>query len=49
MEKYGINKAIFGPHPETVLHTCNKVDNNIRYLSMYDNKYIRIFSGHTER
>uniref|UniRef100_A0AC34QVT8 Uncharacterized protein n=1 Tax=Panagrolaimus sp. JU765 TaxID=591449 RepID=A0AC34QVT8_9BILA len=46
---YGVGIAVFGAHPEIVLHTSTKQDNNIRYLSMYDNKYIRVFSGHTDK
>ncbi|XP_026162300.1 WD repeat-containing protein 82-like [Mastacembelus armatus] len=34
---------------QTVVYSCNKLDDTIRYLSLTDNKYIRYFPGHTAR
>lgn len=32
-----------------VIHSSNKIDDTIRYLSLHDNKYIRYFTGHTKK
>ncbi|XP_038054439.1 WD repeat-containing protein 82-like [Patiria miniata] len=48
-KKYGVDMIRFTHAVNTVIYTSNKMDDNIRYLSLHDNKYIRYFSGHTKK
>ncbi|KAL7673134.1 hypothetical protein ACOME3_008005 [Neoechinorhynchus agilis] len=45
-KKYGVDLARFTVQSNMVIHASSKVDDNIRYLSLQDNKYIRYFTGH---
>uniref|UniRef100_A0AC34FJP6 Uncharacterized protein n=1 Tax=Panagrolaimus sp. ES5 TaxID=591445 RepID=A0AC34FJP6_9BILA len=46
---YGAGYVLFGAHPETILVSSTLKDHTVRYISLYDNKCIRVFTGHTER
>lgn len=51
-KKYGVELARFTHHEQCIIHTSKPPsDNNhdIRYLSLYDNLYLRFFTGHTAR
>lgn len=48
-KSYGIKHATFTHHETCVLLTNEKKSNEVRYLSLYDNKYLRFFSGHNEK
>lgn len=48
-KKYGVDLIHFTHSSNTVIHSSTKVDDNIRYLSLHDNKYLRYFSGHTKK
>eukprot|EP00192_Tetraselmis_astigmatica_P014008 CAMPEP_0117677744 /NCGR_PEP_ID=MMETSP0804-20121206/16907_1 /TAXON_ID=1074897 /ORGANISM="Tetraselmis astigmatica, Strain CCMP880" /LENGTH=312 /DNA_ID=CAMNT_0005487045 /DNA_START=316 /DNA_END=1255 /DNA_ORIENTATION=+ len=49
-KKYGVHSIAFTHHPNSVIYASNKGnDHSIRYLSLFDNRYLRYFSGHTER
>ncbi|CAL8090265.1 unnamed protein product [Orchesella dallaii] len=48
-KKYGVSMIRFTHSRNTVIHGSTKIDDTIRYLSLYDNKYIRYFSGHTNK
>ncbi|KAH7106455.1 WD40-repeat-containing domain protein [Auriculariales sp. MPI-PUGE-AT-0066] len=48
-KKYGVDLIRFTHKSTNVLHTSNKENDDIRYHSMYDNKYITYFKGHTKR
>ncbi|ODM97674.1 WD repeat-containing protein 82 [Orchesella cincta] len=48
-KKYGVSMVRFTHSRNTVIHGSTKIDDTIRYLSLYDNKYIRYFSGHTNK
>src|SRR5665811_50985 len=48
-KKYGVNLATFTHNPTSILYASTKLSNDLRYLSIHDNKYIRYFSGHTEK
>ncbi|KAJ8598194.1 hypothetical protein CTAYLR_005517 [Chrysophaeum taylorii] len=49
-KKYGINAAAYTHHELSIIHAGGEggfqADNAIRYLSLYDNKYLRVFRGH---
>jgi COMPASS component SWD2 len=50
-KKYGVDCIRF-THAENGVLTApspRSSDTNIRYLSLYDNKYLRVFSGHANR
>jgi len=51
-KKYGANKVIFTHHSLGLLvpsnPTINKFDTSIRYLSLHNGSYYKIFSGHTD-
>lgn len=47
--KYGVGIVLFGHTKNTLLHSSTKNDDNIRYLCIENNKYIRYFSGHTKK
>ncbi|XP_017490812.1 PREDICTED: WD repeat-containing protein 82-like [Rhagoletis zephyria] len=48
-KKYGADLIHYTHAPNTAVHSSNKVDDTIRYLSLHDNKYIRYFHGHTKK
>ncbi|GAU87478.1 hypothetical protein RvY_00313 [Ramazzottius varieornatus] len=48
-KKYGVDNAIYTHSTIAALHSSTKVDDNIRYLNLQENKYISVFSGHTKR
>lgn len=45
-KKYGVGLIRHTHTTNTAIHTSNKIDDTIRYLSLPDNKYIRYFVGH---
>lgn len=45
-KKYGVGLIRHTHTSNTAIHTSNKVDDTIRYLSLPDNKYLRYFVGH---
>lgn len=45
-KKYGVGLIRHTHTSNTAIHTSNKIDDQIRYLSLPDNKYIRYFTGH---
>jgi WD40 repeat protein len=46
---YGAGHVCWGAHREIILVSSTLKDNHVRYLSLYDNKYVRVFSGHEEK
>ena len=48
-KKYGCDLIQFTHAANAVIHSSNKVDDQIRYLSLHDNKYLRYYGGHTKR
>lgn len=48
-KKYGCDLIQFTHAANAVIHSSNKVDDQIRYLSLHDNKYLRYYAGHTKR
>lgn len=48
-KKYGVDLIHYTHADNTAIHSSNKVDDTIRYLSLHDNKYIRYFPGHTKK
>ncbi|KAF2873819.1 WD repeat-containing protein-like protein [Massariosphaeria phaeospora] len=47
-QKYGVTLARFSHHAQSIIHTSNKIDDTIRFLSTHDNSYIRYFKGHAD-
>lgn len=47
--KYGADLIRYTHASNTAIHTSNKLNDTIRYLSLHDNKYLRYFVGHSER
>lgn len=47
--KYGCDLIQCTHANNAAVHSSNKVDDTIRYLSLHDNKYIRYFVGHTKK
>lgn len=45
-KKYGVGLIRHTHVSNTAIHTSNKIDDTIRYLSLPDNKYLRYFIGH---
>jgi COMPASS component SWD2 len=43
---HGNQNVVFTHHEFCVLASSRKTNNDIRYLSMYDNRYLRFFKGH---
>jgi COMPASS component SWD2 len=43
---HGNENVVFTHHEYCVIVSSNKTNNDIRYLSMYDNRYLRFFKGH---
>ncbi|XP_051117546.1 protein ANTHESIS POMOTING FACTOR 1 [Andrographis paniculata] len=52
-KKYGADRVCFTHHPSCVISSSKRNfesgGESLRYLSMYDNRCIRYFKGHTER
>lgn len=48
-KKYGCNLAKFTHKSTAIIYASTKEDDAIRYLSIYDNKYLRYYKGHTAR
>lgn len=48
-KKYGVDLIHFAHSNQDAIHASTKIDNTIRYLSLYDNKYLRYFQGHTKK
>ncbi|BDA44001.1 WD repeat-containing protein 82 [Coccomyxa sp. Obi] len=49
-KKYGVAHICFTHDPQSVIYASTKgTEHKIRYQTMHDNKYIRYFSGHSER
>uniref|UniRef100_A0A914PV88 Uncharacterized protein n=1 Tax=Panagrolaimus davidi TaxID=227884 RepID=A0A914PV88_9BILA len=46
---YGAGHVLWGAHPETVVISSTLKDTHVRCLSLYDNKYTRVFTGHDEK
>lgn len=45
-KKYGADLVRFTHCPNAIIHSSTKGTNNIHYLSIYDNKYLRHYDGH---
>jgi len=48
-KKYGIDLVRFVNKTNCVLYASTKVDDNLRYLSLHDNQYLRYFAGHKNK
>uniref|UniRef100_A0A914I8K6 Uncharacterized protein n=1 Tax=Globodera rostochiensis TaxID=31243 RepID=A0A914I8K6_GLORO len=48
-KKYGVDLIHFAHTKTDAIHASTKIDHTIRYLSLYDNKYLRYFQGHTKK
>ncbi|CAM6097506.1 unnamed protein product [Calypogeia fissa] len=49
-KKYGVDQICFAHHPSSVVYSSkNGWDESLRYLSLYDNRYLRYFKGHRDR
>ena len=48
-QKYGVDLIRFTHAKTAAIHASTKVDDDIRYLSLHDNKFLRYFKGHTKR
>ncbi|KAH7387381.1 hypothetical protein KP509_16G020200 [Ceratopteris richardii] len=49
-KKYGVSQICFTHHVNAVLYASkNDWDDSLRYLSLYDNRYLRYFKGHNDR
>eukprot|EP00611_Tribonema_gayanum_P009646 TRINITY_DN1946_c0_g1_i2.p1 TRINITY_DN1946_c0_g1~~TRINITY_DN1946_c0_g1_i2.p1 ORF type:complete len:378 (+),score=134.34 TRINITY_DN1946_c0_g1_i2:125-1135(+) len=50
-QKYGVGLVRFTHHDQSVLVTSDNSGNDhaVRYLSLYDNKFLRFFQGHTDK
>lgn len=46
-KRFGASHVSFTHHPRTILAAGN--DHNIRYHSLHDNAYLRVYKGHTGR
>ncbi|TMS37868.1 hypothetical protein L596_004711 [Steinernema carpocapsae] len=47
-KKYGVDLIRFDGSIHNAIHCSTKVDDQIRHLSLHDNRYIRYFLGHTK-
>jgi len=45
-KSHGVGLVKYTHHEYSVLATCERKSNDIRYLSLYDNRYLRFYSGH---
>ncbi|KAG0556495.1 hypothetical protein M758_11G056500 [Ceratodon purpureus] len=50
-KKYGVDQICFTHHTSSVIYSSKKEngDESLRYLSLYDNRYLRYFKGHKDR
>ncbi|GAA5989856.1 hypothetical protein JCM5350_006589 [Sporobolomyces pararoseus] len=48
-KKYGCHLARFTHKTSTIIYASTKGNDDIRYLSLHDNSFIRYFKGHTKR
>ncbi|GAA6033555.1 hypothetical protein JCM8097_001453 [Rhodosporidiobolus ruineniae] len=48
-KKYGVHLARFTHKSSTVVHASIQGNDDIRYLSLHDNNYLRYFHGHKKR
>ena len=48
-QKYGVDLIRFTHAKNAAIHASTKVDHDIRYLSLHDNKFIRYFKGHSKK
>lgn len=49
-KKYGVDQICFTHHATSVVYSSkNGWDESLRYLSLYDNRYVRYFKGHRDR
>ncbi|GBG80429.1 hypothetical protein CBR_g30894 [Chara braunii] len=49
-KKYGVDKICFTHHANSVMYSSkNNWDESLRYLSLFDNRYLRYFKGHRDR
>ncbi|GAA6006731.1 hypothetical protein JCM11491_003162 [Sporobolomyces phaffii] len=48
-KKYGCHLARFTHKSSTIIYASTKGNDDIRYLSLHDNSYLRYFKGHTKR
>ncbi|GAA5830433.1 hypothetical protein JCM3766R1_002717 [Sporobolomyces carnicolor] len=48
-KKYGCHLARFTHKSSTVIYASTKGNDDIRYLSLHDNTFLRYFKGHTKR
>ncbi|KAF1743671.1 hypothetical protein MXB_676 [Myxobolus squamalis] len=48
-KKYGCENIRFTHSNNCIIHSSNKVNDSIRYLSLHDLKYLRYYSGHSAR
>ncbi|XP_024404060.1 protein ANTHESIS POMOTING FACTOR 1 [Physcomitrium patens] len=49
-KKYGVDQICFTHHTNSVIYSSKKdSDESLRYLSLYDNRYLRYFKGHRDR
>ncbi|GAA5837696.1 hypothetical protein JCM11251_002298 [Rhodosporidiobolus azoricus] len=48
-KKYGVHLARFTHKNTTIVHASTKGNDDIRYLSLHDNNYLRYFKGHSKR
>jgi COMPASS component SWD2 len=49
VKTHGVGKLKYTHHDMCVIVSSSKRNNDIRYLSLYDNKYLRYFCGHTAK
>ncbi|GAA5902270.1 WD-repeat containing protein SWD2 [Sporobolomyces salmoneus] len=48
-KKYGCHLARFTHKSSAIIYASTKGNDDIRYLSLHDNSYLRYFKGHTKR
>ncbi|GAA5874754.1 hypothetical protein JCM1840_000424 [Sporobolomyces johnsonii] len=48
-KKYGVHLARFTHKSSTIIYASTKGNDDIRYLSLHDNNYLRYFKGHKKR
>ncbi|BGP20720.1 hypothetical protein JCM10213_001036 [Rhodosporidiobolus nylandii] len=48
-KKYGVHLARFTHKSSAVIHASTKGNDDIRYLSLHDNNYLRYFKGHQKQ
>ncbi|KAJ7545674.1 hypothetical protein O6H91_08G005500 [Diphasiastrum complanatum] len=49
-KKYGVDQICFTHHSSSVIYSSkNGWDESLRYLSLFDNRYLRYFKGHRDR